>query len=134
MFVLDTSVTMTWCYDDEASADSEALLDRLRSEGATVPALWAVEVANALLVGERRQRLSEAELLGFLRLIQTLPIAIDSLTPMDILGPVRGLARDQSLSVYDVSFLELALRRGVPLATFHRRLRTAAERVGVAVL
>lgn len=134
MFVLDTSVTMMWCYDDEASADSEALLDRLRSDGATVPALWAVEVANALLVGERRQRLSEAELVSFLRLLETLPITIDSLPPMHVLGPVRVLARGQTLSVYDASFLELALRTGLPLATFDKRLRAAAERVGVTML
>lgn len=93
-----------------------------------------MEVANALLVGERRHRLSEAELLGFLRLLRTLPIAIDSLTPMDVLGPVRILARDHALSVYDASFLELALRRGAPLATFNKRLRTAAGRVGVGIL
>ncbi len=134
MFVLDTSMTMTWCFEDETSPVAEQVLDRLRAEGAQVPSLWPVEVANAVLVGERRNRMNEARLAAFLRLLRALPITIEEVEWSNVLGPVRGLARDQRLSVYDASFLELALRSGLPLATADRRIRAAAERVGVELL
>lgn len=134
MFVLDTSVAMAWCFEDESSPASEAMLDRLRAEGALVPALWSVEVANALLIGQRRQRLNAVGLAAFLRLVETLPVSVDNSAPMDVLRRVRGLAQEQSLTVYDASFLELAIRRGLPLASRDRRLATAAERAGVDLL
>lgn len=131
MFVLDTSITMMWCFADETTPFSTALLRRLRAEGARVPSLWPLEVANALLVGERRHRLTTADLSRFLALIQTFPITIDEVSLPGALGPVRALARDQRLSVYDASYLDLALRSALPLATQDRRLRTAAELLGV---
>ena len=134
MLVLDTSITMTWCFADESSPTSAGVLRRVEAEGATVPSLWPVEVANALLVGERRRRLTEADLSRFLRLLHALPLRIEEVAWPTVLGPVRVLARDQRLSVYDASFLELALRSGLPLATQDQRLRAAAERVGLELV
>jgi predicted nucleic acid-binding protein len=76
-FVLDCSIAVAWCFEDEATPETDALLDRLRDEGAAVPALWSLEVGNALLQAERRGRLSTAKVAAFVNLLAGLPIAID---------------------------------------------------------
>ncbi len=83
MFVIDASVAMTWCFEDEASRESDAVLDMLRDEDAVVPAIWPLEVANVLLVAERRGRLSEAKANRFLELLSQLPIDVES-SPTDV--------------------------------------------------
>ena len=133
-FVLDASATLAWCFEDEATADAQGLLERLRGDEAIVPPLWLLELANGLVVAERRARLTRADSTRFLALVRQLPIRIDQTATMDLAGPVMDLARTYELSAYDAAYLELALRLGVPLATFDVRLRSAAERAGVARL
>ena len=134
-FVLDASVTMAWCFADEGTTFTEAVLDRLRVEGAVVPAVWSLEVTNTLVLGERRQRASPAEIVAFARLLQTLPIEIEAASELSTaLGPVHALAREHGLSSYDASYVELALRRGLPVATLDARMLTAAARLGVPVI
>ncbi|MDP9369320.1 MAG: type II toxin-antitoxin system VapC family toxin [Chloroflexota bacterium] len=133
-FVLDASVTLAWLIEGEATSYSSAVLDRLRDEGAVVPAVWPLEVANALLMGERRGRVSMAEVTRATELLTDLPI---TLHPVDVSlawGPTLALARQQAITVYDAIYLELAVREGLPLATQDARLRAAAERAGVEVL
>lgn len=135
MFVLDASITMAWCFPDEATARSDAVLDRLRVEGALVPAIWPLEVTNSLLLGERRDRLSEADVASFVRLVQSLPIIIDAANTLArIFGPVRALAKEQGLSSYDASYVDLALRESLGLATGDARMREAAIRLGVPLV
>lgn len=135
MFVLDASVTMTWCFPDETTALSEALLDRLRDEGARVPSVWPLEVANTLLLGERQHRLSPADSATFVRLVQTLPIDVDGPSGLELaLGAIRAIGKEQGLTSYDASYVELALREGLALATDDGRMRTAAVRLGVALV
>ncbi len=129
-FVLDTSVTMAWCFENEASPYSAYVLEGLRHTGAVVPAIWPFEVANVLLTGESRQRLTEAQTLHFVELLGTLPISLDDGGLGDIMG-VLTLGREQGLSADDASYLELAARRGLTIATQDTRLRAAAERMGV---
>lgn len=130
-FVVDTSVAMAWILDDEATAYTEAVLDQLRVSGATVPAIWPLEVANALLMAERRQRLTQAQALRAIELLSPLPITVEDGQVARAWGPVRALARAHGLSAYDATYLELATREGLPLATLDGRLRSAAVRVGV---
>ncbi len=132
MFVVDASVTMAWCFEDEATEATDAVLDRLRSERALVPAIWPLEVANVLLVAQRSGRVSEAQIGRFVRLLAQLPVDVDETGP-DIASLV-ALGRTHALSSYDASYLLLAERAGLPLATLDEPLTRAATRAGVPLL
>ena len=130
-FVLDASVTLAWCFKDESDVRAAKALGHLSSTTGVVPSIWGLEVGNALLVAERRGRVSAAEVADVVDLLRELRIEIDP-TPREIVfGPVLSLARAQRLSAYDSAYLELALRLGLPLATLDVRLAAAAERLGV---
>ena len=129
-FVLDNSIVMAWSFE-EANAYADAVLDSLQESRALVPSLWPLEVANSLLVGERRKRINQAESLKWVQILRTLPIAVDEETTQHALTTTLSLAREQALSAYDASYLELAMRHGIPLATSDERLKTAAKMVGV---
>jgi len=130
-FVLDASATLAWCFEDETTANAAVLLERLREGEAVVPSLWLLELANGLVVAERRGRVTRADSTRFLGLIRQLPIRIDQTSTLDLAASVMDLARAYELSAYDAAYLELALRLGQPLATLDARLRNAAERAGV---
>ena len=133
-FVIDASVALAWCFDDEATESSRALLDRFENEQAAVPSLWHLELANALALGERNRRITPARTSEFVALIVGLPIVVDEQTPNRALSAVLELARSERLSAYDASYLELAMRRGIPLATKDDDLAKAARRAGVMLL
>ena len=133
-FVIDASVALAWCFDDEATESSRALLDRFENEQAAVPSLWHLELANALALGERNRRITPARTSEFIALIVGLPIVVDEQTPNRALSAVLELARSERLSAYDASYLELAMRRGIPLATKDDDLAKAARRAGVMLL
>lgn len=131
-FVLDTSLTVAWCFEDEVTPESEALLDRLSDEEAVVPALWTYEVSSVLLVAERRGRITEAQTARFLGVLGALPIIVDPADP-DPLELVH-LGRRHALSSYDAAYLSLAERRALPLATRDRDLTSACRVAGVELL
>ena len=133
-FVIDCSVAVTWCFEDEATPASDGLLDRLGEEEAAAPAIWPRELGNVLVMAERRGRIDAAQLAEFVALVRDLPVAIDQETPQRALDEVLALARAEKLTTYDASYLELAMRLGVPLATQDRELRHAAVRLGTPVL
>ena len=133
-FVLDTSVTMSWFFEDEATPTSMAILDALRTSQALVPSLWPLEVANVLLVAERRGRTNEARSSRFVTLLNSLPIAVDPATADQALAATLHLGRQFGLSSYDASYLELAMREGCPLATLDEKLRSAAKKSGVPLM
>lgn len=132
--VLDCSVAVSWCFEDEASPETDALLERVRDEGALVPALWHLELGNVLIQAERRKRLSAADTTTRLELIADMPIVTDEETSARALREVLTLARAEALTTYDAAYLELAMRKGLPLATRDRALARAAKRAGVASL
>jgi predicted nucleic acid-binding protein len=132
-FVLDNSVVMAWGFDDEADPYADTVLGLMPSSRAFVPSLWPLEVANVLLVGERRRRITAAEASQFLALLGTFPISIDAETTAHAWVETLDLARAHNLSAYDASYLELAMRRGCPLATLDARLQATAATVGVAL-
>jgi predicted nucleic acid-binding protein len=133
-FVLDTSVTMAWCFPDEETPETRGLFVRMSANVAIVPAIWPLEVASVLLIGERRQRLTQAQTAQFLQLLRSFAITVDALSPMTTIHSVMTLSREHSLSSYDASYLELAIRHGLPLATLDQKLRAAAQAVGVSLL
>lgn len=129
--VIDGSITLAWTFDDESDAYADAVLDQLATLRAIVPAIWPLEVANALIMGERRQRSTEAETVQWTAALAALPIVVDDETHGRAWGETLRLARGHQLTAYDASYLELAMRRGVPLATNDRALKRAALAVGV---
>jgi len=133
-FVLDASLALAWHFEDEISEYADRVLDRLGEDPAVVPSLWALEIANALVVAERRGRLSPAGVARAAELFLEVPISIHEVAPQSALGPVLDLARTHGMTTYDAAYLELAMREGLPLATEDEALRAAAERVGVPLL
>ena len=133
-FVMDNSVSMSWCFQDEANDYSDAALDMLAESTVVVPSIWPLEVVNVLLVAERKQRITESDSIRFLTLLSQLPIVVDFETPGEMMKNILTLARANALSSYDASYLDLAMRRGLPLATLDNRLLKAARKVGVPIL
>ena len=133
LLVLDCSVTMSWLFREEFTPFAERILDEVTASRAVVPSIWPLEVGSVLLLAERRGRVSEADGSRFLALLGGLQIDVDALRGLDLLHDVVPLARATGLTAYDASYLELAARFGVPLATLDRRLAAAAARVGVAL-
>lgn len=132
--VLDSSVALAWCFEDEASPETDALLEHTKSEGAVVPSLWHLELGNALVQAERRGRSIQGGIIARLALLAQLPIQVDAETAGRAWREIVALARAERLTTYDAAYLELAIRRANALATKDRVLRAAAQRIGVAVL
>ena len=131
--VIDGSVSMAWWFDDEYDAYAEKVLDFLDEATAIVPAVWPLEVTNALLIGERRGRISPDDSGRVTELITELPIVVDEETHVRAMGAIMALGRNFRLTAYDASYLELAMRLGIPLATSDRALVQAARASGTAL-
>jgi predicted nucleic acid-binding protein len=133
MFVVDASVVLAWCLNDESSDVADAAIARLWSEGGVAPAHWPVEIASALRAAERRGRLDTGRIGQLTPRLTALPVEI---LPVEFLTALSVIdtARRHDLSVYDASYLHLAEFRGVPLATVDRRLNEACQEAGVPVI
>ena len=131
--VIDSSAALSWCFEDEASPGTDALFERVRDLGALVPGLWHLEVANVLLQAEKRGRITGGDVTMRLDLIAALPITTDSETTARAWREILALARAQGLTTYDAAYLELAIRRGLPLQTKDEALIGAAKRCNVTV-
>ena len=132
--VLDSSVALTWCFEDERTLATLALLDQITETGATAPALWPLEVLNALTMAERRGRLAGTQrhqLAGFLR---DLPVSLDQETADQAWTITMRLAERYQLTLYDAAYLELAQRLELPLATLDQELRAAGNALGITLL
>jgi len=132
--VLDNSVALAWCFEAERTDALTALLHRVTATGAMAPSFWPLEAANGLIIAVRRGRISHdnrRELTSFLR---QLPIQLDDETPGRAWTGATQLAVLHDLTIYDATYLELAIRRGLPLATLDRDLRRAGEMVGLELL
>ena len=132
--VLDCSVAMAWCFKDEATPFTESVLDSLMEGEAVVPAIWPLEVANVLLVAERRRRLTAADSVRCLALLGSLPIVVDNEMSLRSMDRLMTLARGRQLSSYDAAYLELAAKKALPLATVDRKLIAACRGFGVEIL
>lgn len=131
-FVLDGSVALAWYFRDETDPYADAVAAAFPGVRAFVPVIWPLEVANAVLMGERRKRSTAAQAAKWLSYVNSLPIEIDDATTARAWTEVLSLARAHQLSAYDATYLELALRRGLPLASLDGGLKTAARAVGVS--
>ena len=132
--VVDASVALAWCFPDEGSEYAESVLVALEGRTMTVPAIWTIEIANAILIGEKQKRIRQPEILRFMVLLEKLVIVQDAQSAAKSISNVLPLAREYGLSAYDANYLELALRHGAPLATLDRRLQKAAHQTGITLL
>lgn len=129
--VLDSSVAAAWCFPDEQDEYSQSVLDALADQPAIVPYLWHLEVANILIMGERRKRSTQADTVTWMNFLAGLPITVDEETKARAFSDITNLSRAHNLTAYDAAYLELAMRRGLPLASLDDQLKTAAKAVGV---
>ncbi len=133
-FVLDNSVTMRWFFGDGRPQDlayAGKVLDALKHDNAVVPVTWGLEVANVIARAEARALVTEARSSAFLEMLGDVDIEADTATFVHVLSDTLQLARRYQLSAYDASYLELALRRGISLATLDKDLQMAARKAGV---
>ncbi|MFZ1024798.1 MAG: type II toxin-antitoxin system VapC family toxin [Limnoraphis robusta] len=133
-FVLDCSVAISWCLVDESDNYAEAVLALMPDAEAFVPGIWTLEIANTLLVAERRNRMNREQTERAIDFLKSLLIQVDSETENQALGDTLILGREQGLAAYDAAYLELAIRLGLPLATIDVRLAEVATHCGVTLL
>jgi predicted nucleic acid-binding protein len=132
-FILDNSVVMAWCFNDETDSYADLVLENLEFSEAFVPTIWSLEVGNVLLVAEQRKRLSEADSIRFLSLLSELPIFVEQESPDRMIKEIFSLAKEYQLSTYDASYLDLAMRKGLPIATRDSALSKAAQKCKVPI-
>jgi predicted nucleic acid-binding protein len=132
--VLDSSATLAWVYSDEITEPIRHVFNLVSESGAWVPGLWKLEVANILEMGARRGRHDAAFRNSTLSDLALLPISVDTETDRQAWGATLQLSERHGLTMYDAAYLELALRRGLPLASLDAELRRAAQAEGVAVV
>ena len=133
-FVLDSSVALAWYLPRQQTARTDALMHRTAEEGALTTSLWPIEVANVLLIYERRGQMTTAERMGAIAFYTSIPIEMDDQTTAHAWSTAFELALAHKLTVYDAGYLELSLRSGLPLATLDHALSKAASSLGVPVL
>jgi predicted nucleic acid-binding protein len=133
-FVVDASVSMAWCFEDESTPFTDAVLQRLSTDRAQAASIWPYEVANVLLGAERRGRITESQAMRFLELLRALPIRVDEEGTLRAWSDVLALGRAHRLTSYDAAYLELAARNDLPLASQDEQLLRACRDIGVVVI
>lgn len=133
-FVVDSSVALAWCFEDEATAATRQLLNRMANEAAAVPAWWYIEISNVLALAERKGRITPVKVAEFIALIASLDLEIDVEAPSRAFTHLLPLCRTYHLTSYDAIYLDLAVRRRLPIATLDEPLRKAAKKIGIKVL
>ena len=133
-FVIDNSVVMSWCFKDEISQYADKVLDCLQESNTFVPSIWPLELVNVLLVAERKKRLRQADSVRFITLLSQLPIIVEYERTGTVMNDLLTLARANKLSSYDASYLDLSMRKGLPIATLDARLIEVAKKLNVPIL
>ena len=134
MFVVDASIVLAWSFADEQSDSADAAIDRLLDDGGIAPAHWPLELAQAIASAERRQRIRSKEIPELRAMLTALPVDVAALDLAESTGRVLDLAREHALSVYDAAYVDLALSRGLGLATIDERLAAVCRTVGVPLI
>lgn len=133
-FVLDASVAMAWCFPDESTPAIKGLLESMKTAAAAIPGVWYLEVTNALAIAERKRRIAPAQVAGFLAVVEMFKLEVDDQAPARAFSQILSLCRTHGLTSYDAAYLDLALRRQLPLASLDDQLRAAAQAAGIEVL
>ena len=132
--VIDNSVVMSWCFSDEANQYADGVLESLKYvRSCEVPSIWPLEVGNVLVVAERKGKLRYSDCIQFWELLSELPIDVEQKLSEKMTVNIYSLARETHLSMYDASYLELAIRKSLPLATLDKALLRAAEKFNIEI-
>lgn len=131
--MVDASVALAWCFPDETSDYADCVLVALEGKTILVPAVWGLEIANAVLVGERRKRLDQPDVRQFATLLESLSLVQDSQPVASHVSQVLPIARTYGLTAYDAAYLELSIRHNAPLATLDGKLQKAAKQAGIQI-
>ena len=127
-------MTLSWCFIDETTPYSRAVLASLLTTYAVAPALWPFEVANSLAIAERRQRINQNQVAEFLEALRRLPLQVERRESVWLCQSLIRLARELRLTAYDAAYLDLAQRENLPLATMDKDLQEAGRSIGIAAL
>lgn len=133
-FIADASLALAWCFLDEATVATRNLFNQAAEQSILVPNLWQLEIANALLVAERKGRIEITKSREFLELLASLEITVDDQSSSRAFEYLLPLSRLHGLTAYDATYLDLALRTKLPLATLDEPLRKGAKKTGVTLL
>ena len=131
--VIDASMALAWCFPDEASGYADGVLVALEGHAILVPALWPIDITNAVLTAERRKRVRQSEVRRFVELLNGLTVIMDSQSVAESLGNIFPIAREYGLSAYDAAYLDVAVRYGAPLATLDSTLQKAGRKAGIEI-
>ena len=131
--VIDASVALAWCFPDEASEYADGVLVALEGSAILVPALWSVEITNAVLMAERHKRVKQPEIRRFVELLDALTVMMDSQSVTESVSNILPIAREYGLSAYDAAYLDVAVRHAVPLATLDSALQKAGRKAGIEI-
>jgi predicted nucleic acid-binding protein len=132
--VVDASLAATWFFEDESTPDTESVAEQVVSDGGLVPQLFSLEIANVFLLSERKGRLPAGHVDRYLDRLEQMELQVDLETAEQLRSTTIELARVERLTVHDATYLELALRKQLPLATLDRDLAMAARRRGITVI
>ena len=133
-FVLDNSIVMSWFFEDECSLQSEKILQRLKTQRAIVPSLWAYELSNALFISENKRKLATNDSKQFIDLLSKLPIFIESNEPFQFANRVLPICRKYAVTAYDAAYLDLADIKRIPIATFDKKMRATAKKMKIETI
>jgi predicted nucleic acid-binding protein len=134
-FVLDASIVLTWCFPDEGASTAQQIANMFtQGDSAVVPSFWPHEVLNALLVGEKRKRISKEMVRRFLHDLAALPIVLEQFPPRVVFERIQRLSREHSLTAYDAAYLDLALNSDLPMATLDEELVRACRKARVRLV
>ena len=130
-FVLDCSITMAWCFEDESTDKTDAFLESLNHATAIVPTIWPLEVANVLRLSKRKNRITEVQAANFIDALASLPIVVDQSTSSKAMHSIFTIAGETGLTIYNAAYLELAMREKIPLLTLDKPLIKAAHQMSI---
>ncbi len=133
-FVADASLAMAWCFQDEATPATRKLLEGISDQSILVPAWWYIEITNVLALAEQKGRIHADQIADFIALIEALDVEIDMEAPQRAFSDLLPLCRAHSLTSYDAIYLDLAIRRKLPLGTLDEPLRKVARKLGIKLL
>ena len=131
-FIVDASVGFAWVYLGQATPETDHLLNEVAA-GATVivPALWFLEMSNVLLIAQRRHRLTATQRKAAMEKLTAMQFTVDEEGTRHAFGKTSELAEKHGLTIYDATYLELAVRRSLPLASRDEALKSAAKQCGL---
>ncbi len=133
-FVVDNSVILSWVFKDENTKKSQELLNKLLKQNAYVPSLWPYELSNALFIAEKNGRIKEADSVSFISSLKDLSLFVENNSYDNITKDILAISREHKITVYDASYIELALRKNLDMASFDKKLNAVCRKIGIKIL